>query len=179
MTTISTEKRDLTSEGDARGRWEEKKFFQRKLNEIEKIKPFGNPPAVDPRRLARKPWRFWELWGLGEITEMLEEKYDMAWGPPARYETKWDLNNRSHILAILKLREDFRPQILAAWLDCRLWSVAGRGSNLLVREYMRDGVFIGLKFLVEALQRQKRLSQTKKRLKNIENITNLKNWKLI
>ncbi len=134
---------------------EEENLLRKKLNQLEKIKPPpGLPPAVSPHRLRYRRWDFWEWWGIGTITGILEKEHSLECGDPLSYETGWDLNDKAHVEAAFKLREEFGPQVLGGWIDCKLWTVALRAANYLVREYMRTGELMSLYAFSEACLEQ-------------------------
>ena len=68
-------------------------------------------------------WDLVHLWSAS-ASEIPYESIGLKVGPTFSYETGWDMSNNDHMAVIRDLQRRFRPRVIVAQPEVRLWKVA-------------------------------------------------------
>ena len=91
-----------------------------------KYKPLpAHTPVPNLDNITKGKWDLWEWWsGSGTLTSNAHTACKMATGPPISRETGWELSNPVHQIALLKLIDEHKPEVIYGGPTCAPWSQA-------------------------------------------------------
>ena len=83
-------------------------------------------------------WDLWELWSCSGRVSTKALGKQLAVGFPVDLRYGWDFRRKDHRDLLDQVFQMFRPEIVIAAPECRLWSAANRTPNMFVLEASRQ-----------------------------------------